>query len=205
MELLLKKKVVVSILIGTLFIGFFYKKKIYEKNERKIKSLTTEKTELERKLNEYRKKKESLERVKAELDSLSRIWEFVHSLLPEKQDAADLIDDIRSACLSSGVKLMFFRPREKIPHSRYWEFPADVKVRGGFHEFATFLSFLVNGDRIVHIREIEINRLKEKKDSRETIEATFKLSTFTYAKELEKKSKSQKKRKKSRKRRRRKE
>ncbi len=186
----------------SLALGVFYYKTKYQK-------LTREEVNLEK---QYKKTLEHLKRaqreannlplVRARLDSLMRVWEEVQASLPSEGNLDFWLQQAARAGSRAGIEFEKFQPGKPKPHNLYEEYPIYMEVSGGYHEVATFLSFLLNMPRIGHIKDLSIEGIKNPKFPTETIKAKFTLSTYAYNPEARapkngKKSRKKKRRKKS--------
>jgi len=177
------------IYFGTSFLPFNYPVR-----RAKIKSLEKEYDKLSAELEKARKMVGNLARLEAEYERLHDQWLSAQELLPEEKEMPDLLRQVTTAGLRSGVEFARFEPGAQVPRDFYSEHPVKVEVRGGYHQLGIFLSRLANMTRIVNVSKLELSEpkggRKKSAPSREggrareiknisTVEAEFTLSAYT--------------------------
>lgn len=81
--------------------------------------------------------------------------------LPSDTEVPGLLEDITSAGLDSGLEFEEIRLLPEVAQQFYIELPIQVKVLGGYHELATFVSAVASMPRIVTLHDFKIEPLKE--------------------------------------------
>ncbi len=116
------------------------------------------------------------------LDSLRKqkeqVNEYVSTLekqLPSKAEMDALLSDINQAGLGRGLQFELFKPGQVLVKDYYAELPIDIKVRGSYHDVASFTSDIANLPRIVTLNNLS---LASDKDGALTLDAVAK--TFRY-------------------------
>jgi type IV pilus assembly protein PilO len=106
-------------------------------------------------------------------------WNTAQRLLPDQQEVASLLRAITLMGDQSGVAFVLFRPLPPLPAQHHTEHPIEIKVEGGYHELATFLSGLANMERILTVTDLTMEVPKSKTDSGKPAVASFVAKTFT--------------------------
>lgn len=78
--------------------------------------------------------------------------------LPGKTEIPSLIVDISQTGLAAGLQEKLFRPEAEIPRDFYAEKPIRIRLSGGYHEIANFVSGIASLPRIVTLHNIDITR-----------------------------------------------
>ncbi|MBE9515796.1 MAG: type 4a pilus biogenesis protein PilO [Proteobacteria bacterium] len=100
--------------------------------------------------------------------------------LPDSAEVPDLLVDITQAGLGRGLEFVLFKPAKERPVEFYAELPISIKVRGTYHELASFVSDVAALPRIVTFGGIEINGQKDGK-----LLMTAKAKTYRYMDDTE--------------------
>lgn len=76
--------------------------------------------------------------------------------LPSRAEIDKLLVDISQTGLASGLEFELFRPGSESKREFYAELPVNIRVRGGYHQLARFVSGVANLPRIVTLHNIAI-------------------------------------------------
>jgi len=128
------------------------------------------------------KKKQAinLEAYKKQLADIEQAFGALLKQLPNKQEMDALITDVNQAGLGRGLQFELFRPQGETATEFYAETPISVKVTGGYHDVAAFVSDVSKLSRIVTIHDIA---MEPAKDGVLAMDATVK--TYRYLDEEE--------------------
>ncbi|RKZ14709.1 hypothetical protein DRQ50_08550 [bacterium] len=125
----------------------------------------------------------NLERVEQEYAILHEQWNVAQTLLPEENEMPNLLRKVTAAGQQSGVEFELFRPRNPINQGFYMENPVEVKVQGGYHQTAVFLSRLANLNRIVNVSEMRVEGIDDQSETPYTMETEMILTAYTLGNE----------------------
>lgn len=81
--------------------------------------------------------------------------------LPNKQEMDALITDVNQAGLGRGLQFDLFKPEGESVSEFYASTPIKVKVNGGYHDIAAFVSDIAKLSRIVTLHDIAMDPGKE--------------------------------------------
>ncbi|MCD6705311.1 MAG: type 4a pilus biogenesis protein PilO [Thiobacillus sp.] len=81
--------------------------------------------------------------------------------LPNKQEMDALITDVNQAGLGRGLQFDLFKPDAETVSEFYAETPIRVKVTGGYHDVAAFVSDVSKLSRIVTLQDIAMEPAKD--------------------------------------------
>ncbi|MGI9272347.1 MAG: type 4a pilus biogenesis protein PilO [Woeseiaceae bacterium] len=98
--------------------------------------------------------------------------------LPGETEIPSLIVDISQTGLAAGLQEKLFEPQGEIPRDFYAEKPIKIRLSGGYHEIANFVSGIAALPRIVTLHDINITPEDQESFDRLSIEVTAK--TYRY-------------------------
>lgn len=81
--------------------------------------------------------------------------------LPNRQEMDALITDVNQAGLGRGLQFELFKPSAETVSEFYAETPIQVKVTGGYHDIAAFVSDVSKLSRIVTLKDIAMEPAKD--------------------------------------------
>ena len=93
---------------------------------------------------------------KAQLAQMQQSFGTMLRQLPGKTEIPSLIVDISQTGLAAGLKERLFQPQGEVPRDFYAEKPIKIRLSGGFHEIANFVSGVASLPRIVTLHNINI-------------------------------------------------
>lgn len=122
----------------------------------------------------------NLEAYRKQLADIEQAFGALLKQLPNKREMDALITDINQAGLGRGLQFDLFKPSNETVTEFYAETPILVKVNGGYHDIAAFVSDVAKLSRIVTMQNIA---LAPNKDGSLNMDATVK--TYRYLDEDE--------------------
>jgi type IV pilus assembly protein PilO len=102
----------------------------------------------------------NLDTYKKQLADIEQAFGALLKQLPNKQEMDALITDVNQAGLGRGLQFELFKPQAETKLGFYAETPISVKVRGGYHDIASFVSDVSKLSRIVTLQNIVIEPVK---------------------------------------------
>jgi type IV pilus assembly protein PilO len=93
---------------------------------------------------------------KAQLSQIEQSFGTMLRQLPGETEIPSLIVDISQTGLASGLQEKLFQPQAEIPKDFYAEKPIKIRLSGGYHEIAKFVSGVAALPRIVTLHDIVI-------------------------------------------------
>ncbi len=103
----------------------------------------------------------NLDAYKKQLADIEQAFGALLKQLPNKQEMDALITDVNQAGLGRGLQFDLFKPEAEAVTEFYAETPIRVKVTGGYHDIAAFVSDVSKLSRIVTLQEISIMPAKD--------------------------------------------
>ena len=125
----------------------------------------------QRKAANYDAYKEQLARIEQQFGTMLR-------QLPGETEIPSLIVDISQTGLAAGLQEKLFQPQGEIPKDFYAEKPIKIRLSGGYHEIANFVSGVAALPRIVTLHDINIT--PESQDSFDALSIEVTAKTYRY-------------------------
>ncbi len=120
---------------------------------------------------------------RAQLSQIEQSFGTMLRQLPGKTEIPSLIVDISQTGLAAGLQEKLFRPEAEIPRDFYAEKPIRIRLSGGYHEIANFVSGIAALPRIVTLHNIDITRESSDNFDRLSLEVTA--QTYRYLEETQ--------------------
>ena len=118
---------------------------------------------------------------KAQLSQIEQSFGTMLRQLPGETEIPSLIVDVSQTGLASGLRERLFQPQPEIPRDFYAEKPIKIRLSGGYHEIANFVSGVAALPRIVTLHNINISPESDSSHDQLSIEVTAK--TYRYLEE----------------------
>lgn len=143
-----------AVYFGTQLLPFTYRARAAQ-----IGELGERQAKLSLDLQRARHSVARLGQLEADLAAAETRWERAQRLLPEETQIAALLRDITERGQKAGVDFLLFKPMPPAPQQGFTERPVEIKVEGGYHQVARFLNQISLMDRIVHVRDLDIEQV----------------------------------------------
>ena len=115
---------------------YFY---IEEKNSN-LNIEQSKEVELKKKFQDKFAQVQSLEELKEHKRIVAEQVKALEGLLPSKTEMDKLLSDINQAGVSRNLNFELFEPKSAIVKQYYAQIPVNIKIRGGYHDIAHFMS-----------------------------------------------------------------
>lgn len=120
---------------------------------------------------------------KAQLAQIEQSFGTMLRQLPGETEIPSLIVDISQTGLGAGLQERLFEPQPEIPKDFYAEKPIKIRLTGGYHEIAKFVSGIAALPRIVTLHNITIT--PEDADSYDNLSMEVTAQTYRYIEEAQ--------------------
>ena len=130
-----------------------------------------------------------LARLHSDVDHLDNLLDSLKSIFPDNKEVPKLIREITRMSKESGVFTTQFSPDADVVREYYVENNYKMSVVGGYHQLATFFSYLANIDLIVNLSgmkiqtspaiSMSISDYEKHGGIIQSVRATFQLTTFS--------------------------
>lgn len=118
---------------------------------------------------------------KAQLAQIEQSFGTMLRQLPGETEIPSLIVDISQTGLGAGLQERLFEPQPEVPKDFYAEKPIKIRLTGGYHEIARFVSGIAALPRIVTLHNITITR--ENPNSFDDLSMEVTAQTYRYIEE----------------------
>ena len=115
---------------------------------------------------------------KAQLAQIEQSFGTMLRQLPGETEIPSLIVDISQTGLAAGLQETLFQPQGEAPKDFYAEKPIKIRLSGGYHEIANFVSGIAALPRIVTLHDINIT--PESNDNFDQLSLEVTAKTYRY-------------------------
>jgi len=174
--LLFRAGVILVVFIAVLSLGVWFTI-VKDRNPQLVRAQQDEET-LRVTFENKQRKAANYDAYKAQLSQIEQSFGTMLRQLPGETEIPSLIVDVSQAGLASGLQEKLFQPQPEIPRDFYAEKPIKIRLSGGYHEIANFVSGVAALPRIVTLHNINITPEDQNNFDRLSIEVTA--QTYRY-------------------------
>lgn len=120
----------------------------------------------------------NLDAYKKQMSEMETSFGALLRQLPSDTEVPGLLEDITRTGLGSGLEFEEIKLQPEVVQQFYIELPITIKVIGGYHDLATFVSGVSSLPRIVTLHDFEIK--PEKDDSTSKLQMNIVAKTYRY-------------------------
>lgn len=142
-----------------------------------------EEQDLRQTFENKQRKAANYDKYKAQLAQIEQSFGTMLRQLPGETEIPSLIVDISQTGLAAGLQEKLFEPQPEIPKDFYAEKPIKIRLAGGYHEIANFVSGIAALPRIVTLHNIAISR--EQQDEYDSLSLEVTAKTYRYIEEAQ--------------------
>lgn len=146
--------VIVIVFIAVAFAGIWFT--IIKDKAPQLARAEAAEQELRVTFENKQRKAANYDAYKAQLSQIEQSFGTMLRQLPGETEIPSLIVDISQTGLASGLQENLFQPQAEIPKDFYAEKPIKIRLSGGYHEVAKFVSGVAALPRIVTLHNIVI-------------------------------------------------
>lgn len=165
--------IVFAVVVG---LGIYWT--IFESKAPQLKRAQGDEETLRVTFENKQRKAANYDAYKAQLSQMQQSFGTMLRQLPGKTEIPSLIVDISQTGLAAGLQEKLFEPQAEIPKDFYAEKPIKIRLSGGYHEIANFVSGIASLPRIVTLHNIIITPDDKDLYDRLSLEVTAK--TYRY-------------------------
>ncbi|MGD8352628.1 MAG: type 4a pilus biogenesis protein PilO [Pseudomonadota bacterium] len=151
--------VIVLVVIG-LFWQWYYKPK-----SNRIKSLQSDLSEKQARLNENEAIARNLPRFQEEDKKLKAELGMALQKLPNSREIPNLLETISDLGSMNGLDVIYIKPQNDVDKGFYAEVPISIRVKGGYNEMGLFLDAVSKLPRIINVSDITMGNAQEDEKS----------------------------------------
>jgi type IV pilus assembly protein PilO len=174
--LLFRAGVILVVFIAVLSLGVWFTI-VKDRHPQLVRAQQDEET-LRVTFENKQRKAANYDAYKAQLSQIEQSFGTMLRQLPGETEIPSLIVDVSQAGLASGLQEKLFQPQPEIPRDFYAEKPIKIRLSGGYHEIANFVSGVAALPRIVTLHNINITPEDQDNFDRLSIEVTA--QTYRY-------------------------
>jgi type IV pilus assembly protein PilO len=154
------RKILILVLLVAAMVGL-YVYLIYWPNVELLKRKKAEMGTLETQVRELRVVAANMKRFQAEAASLREELRLAITQLPTSKEIPSLLSNISRVGKDAGLEFLLFKPVAEVTKEFYAEIPVEIRVKGTYHNVATFFDKIGKLPRIVNISDVAMENAKE--------------------------------------------
>jgi len=174
--LLFRAAVIVIVFAAVLFAGVYFT--IIKDKHPQLQRAQDDETTLRVTFENKQRKAANYDAYKAQLAQIEQSFGTMLRQLPGETEIPSLIVDVSQTGLASGLQEKLFQPQPEIPRDFYAEKPIKIRLSGGYHEIANFVSGVAALPRIVTLHDINITPEDQNSFDKLSLEVTA--QTYRY-------------------------
>lgn len=121
----------------------------------------------------------NLGKFKAEFAKMEKLLEKALTRLPNQSEIPSLLTNLAGLAKDNGLEVQSFKPGPEVPKGFFAEVPADMALRGTYHQLALFAGSVSELPRIVNLNNLSMGKAKYVGNDA-VIEVTCKVLTFRF-------------------------
>ena len=146
--------VIVLVFVGVLGMGIYFT--IVKDKAPQLQKAEATEQDLRQVFENKQRKAANYDAYKAQLAQIEQSFGTMLRQLPGETEIPSLIVDISQTGLAAGLQERLFAPQAEVPRDFYAEKPIQIRLTGGYHEIADFVSGIAALPRIVTLHNINI-------------------------------------------------
>jgi type IV pilus assembly protein PilO len=179
--LVFRAAVIVLVFVAVTFAGIWFT--IVKDKAPVLQRAEAEEQELRVTFENKQRKAANYDAYKTQLAQIEQSFGTMLRQLPGETEIPSLIVDISQTGLAAGLQEKLFQPQPEIPKDFYAEKPIKIRLSGGYHEMANFVSGIASLPRIVTLHNINIT--PEEKGEYDWLSLEVTAQTYRYIEEAE--------------------
>jgi type IV pilus assembly protein PilO len=152
--LLFRGAVILIVFLAVLGLGIWFT--IVKDRHPQLVRLEQDEATLRVTFENKQRKAANYDAYKAQLAQIEQSFGTMLRQLPGETEIPSLIVDVSQTGLAAGLQEKLFQPQPEIPRDFYAEKPIKIRLSGGYHEIANFVSGVAALPRIVTLHDINI-------------------------------------------------
>jgi len=178
------------VIIAVLIFGFFYFI-YYKPRGKELASLRLERQKVEAEVRKAQKKKQDLDKIEAELKTLTATLANLEAIIPQKKEMSDILRRIQQLAYDSRLNIRRFAPQKLADKEFFSEQPISIEMTGNYHNLGMFFDQLSRFSRLFIVENFSIKSLARQTDaSTVSVSCTTKTYIFHEEKALQEKASS---------------
>ncbi len=174
--LLFRAAVIAIVFVGVVGLGVYWA--IIKDKAPQLQRAQEEEQTLRVTFENKQRKAANYDAYKAQLAQIEQSFGTMLRQLPGETEIPSLIVDVSQTGLAAGLREKLFQPQPEVPRDFYAEKPIKIRLSGGYHEIANFVSGVAALPRIVTLHNINIT--PEGLDSFDKLSIEVTAKTYRY-------------------------
>ena len=176
--LIFRAAVIVLVFIGVSGLGFYFT--IIKDRMPQLERAQAEEETLRVTFENKQRKAANYDAYKAQLAQIEQSFGTMLRQLPGETEIPSLIVDISQTGLAAGLQEKLFQPQSEISRDFYAEKPIKIRLSGGYHEIANFVSGIAALPRIVTLHDMNIVTEARESGSYDKLSLEVTAKTYRY-------------------------
>jgi type IV pilus assembly protein PilO len=168
---------VIAVLIFALAFFFYFK----PRNE-ELSALRAERIKVEAEVQELKKKKLELDKIEAELVTMTAQLKELETIIPQRREIAGILSQVQQLAYDTQLEVVSFRPQGELNREFYSEWPIPIQVTGNFNNLGLFFDRIGKFPRLFTVENYTIKSLSKQTDLA-TVSANWTLKTYVFLEE----------------------
>lgn len=170
--------IIFTLIIGCLAFAFYWY--FLRDLMRERRKLDDETARLERSVAQGTAIEKRLKEFKRELEQLERRLAVLQTLLPAQKETPSVLRSVQEMAASSNLKITKFTPQPVVPRVFYADWPIALEVEGNYDALGSFFEKVSKADRLIDVGSIAIKGIEDSTDASRTLLASCTATTFVF-------------------------
>jgi type IV pilus assembly protein PilO len=166
------------LLLAAIILGLFYFL-YYKPHDEELNLVRDERLKTEAEIVKLREKKEQLDKIEKEIESMKITLAQLETIIPQKEEISEILRKIQQLAWDSRLNIEKFIPKADVDKEFYYEKPISIEITGNYHNLAIFYDRLSNFSRLYNIEEFKIKSLRAQTET-STISAVSTATTYIF-------------------------
>jgi type IV pilus assembly protein PilO len=163
-----------AVVLAGLFFFAYYKPKMSV-----LSTLRTERTTIEKDVSRLRSKKKQMDKVEAELATLTDSLKELEAIIPQHKEISDILSQFQQLAYDTRLNITKFTPKGEIFKEFYSEWPLPLELTGNYHNLGLFFDRLSRFSRLFTIERFSVKSLAKQTEAA-SISAGFTAKTYLF-------------------------
>ena len=121
----------------------------------------------------------NLDKYKAEFAKMEKRFEVALTRLPNQSEIPTLLTNLAGLAKDNGLEVLSFKPGAEVPKGFFAEVPADLVLRGSYHNVALYAGAVSDLPRLVNLNNLSMGKAKIA-GNQAVIEISTKVQTYRF-------------------------
>lgn len=156
-------RLIIVLLLGSVSTWYFVFSSDLDLAEYEMVEAENKKQSMEVKYNRAKTQKQDMPQLEEKLAFTNQQMEKAKKNLPDTYEMETILEYVSKSSADTGVDLSIFEPEAEVLKSagyNYFEMPIRIETMGKYNDTANFFDRLVHMDKMVHVRDMNIEQVK---------------------------------------------